>query len=47
MGPLQHSTYISKLDRVQEFAGKVVNRRWSATGSDLVVVCVGGTIIRV
>ena len=31
-----HLTYISKLDRVQEFAAKVVTRRWSATGSDLV-----------
>ena len=31
-----HATYISKLDRVQELAAKVVTRRWNATGSDLV-----------
>ncbi len=31
-----HSTYVRKLDRVQEFAAKVVTRKWSATGSDLV-----------
>ncbi len=31
-----YSTYVRKLDRVQEFAAKVVTRKWSATGSDLV-----------
>ena len=31
-----HTTYTTKLEKVQEFAAKVVTRRWSTPGADLV-----------